>query len=153
DNRMFLDVEFIAPDGSPRRARAFVNMGSGAFVLSNTLYRELGADRNSVRMRVGAMTIAVDPRAVQPESQANSIEVTINPFHKPKGSAELAKGKGGMMASLSAPMNVEAVIPPALLAQFETVFDYGGRTLTLARPGTVAPEGIAVPMRVDPRSG
>ncbi len=153
DNRMFVDVAFVEPDGRLHKTRAFVNMGAGAFELSNKLYRELNAGAHPVRMQIGGMTIAIAPSAVQPEDEANNISININPFHKRRSSAEMAKGPGGMMAEFSAPMIVEAVIPPALLAQPDTVLDYGARTLTLAAPGTVKPDGIPVPIRVDPKSG
>jgi hypothetical protein len=154
DNRMFVDIAFVAADGSLRKALAFVNQGSGSFVLSNKLYRDLGiGDGQPLQVRIGAMSVAVDPRAVQPEDMANSFSIRINPFGKPQTAAQAAQGPGGLMAAFSAPMNVEAVIPPALLARFDTVFDYGARTLTLAAPGTAKPQGIAVPIRVDPKSG
>jgi hypothetical protein len=152
DNRMFVDVEFVKPDGTTHKALAFVNMGSGAFVLTNALYRELDAGNRATELRLGAMHVAVDSRAVQPEDEANAITLTLMP-HKRRSSAEIAKGPGGMMAGFSGPLNVEAVIPPALLARFETVLDYGARTLTLAPPGSLAPDGTEVPMRVDPRTG
>lgn len=35
----------------------------------------------------------------------------------------------------------------------QVIFDYARRTLTLGRPGTVAPEGDAVPCRVNEKTG
>jgi len=154
NNRMFVDLAFVAPDGSLRKARAFVNQGSGAFVLTNQLYRDLGiGDGKKLRMRIGTMEIAADPRAVQPEDMANSFTLALNPFRKPQTAAEAAKGPGGSMAGLTDPMTVEAVIPPGLLQNFQTVFDYGAKTLTLAAPGTPKPQGVAVPIRVNPLTG
>jgi len=154
NNRMFVDLAFVAPDGSLRKARAFVNQGSGSFVLTNALYRELGiGDGRALRVRIGAMEIAADPRVVQPEDMANAFTLRLNPFGKGQTAVEAAKGPGGSSALMAAPMNVEAVLPPGLLASFETVFDYGARTLTLAAPGTLNPEGVAVPIRVNPITG
>jgi hypothetical protein len=154
NNRMFVDLAFVAPDGSLRKARAFVNQGSGSFVLTNALYRELGiGDGRALRVRIGAMEIAADPRVVQPEDMANAFTLRLNPFGKDQTAAEAAKGPGGSSALMAAPMNVEAVLPPGLLASFETAFDYGARTLTLAAPGTLNPEGVAVPIRVNPVTG
>jgi hypothetical protein len=154
NNRMFVDLAFVEPDGSLRKARAFVNQGSGSFVLTNTLYRELRiGEGKALRMQIGTMEIAADPRAVQPEDMANSFTLRLNPFGKPQTAAEAAKGPGGGTAAMSAPMNVEAILPPGLLANFTTVFDYGKKTLTLAAPGTLKPEGVAVPIRVNPVTG
>ncbi len=144
NNRMFVDLAFVEPDGSLRKARAFVNQGSGSFVLTNKLYRELGiGEGKALRTRIGTMEIATDPRAVQPEDMANSFTIKFNPFGKPQTAAEAAKGPGGSSALMAAPMNVEAVLPPSLLANFVTVFDYGTKTLTLAAPGMLKPEGVA----------
>ncbi len=58
------------------------------------------------------------------------------------------------MAAFAAPTNVEAVIPPGLLQHFQVVvFDYAARTMTLAQPGTLKPDGVAVPIRVNPKTG
>jgi hypothetical protein len=154
NNRVFLPVAFTAPDGTVHKTLAFVNMGGGAFVLANKLYRELGiGDGQKLRLTIGGMQVAVDPRAVQPEDEANSFAIQINPFHKRPTSAEIARGPGGSMAQLSAPMDVEAVIPPGLLQNFQVVFDYGAKTLTLAPPGALKPDGVAVPFRLNPKTG
>jgi hypothetical protein len=57
------------------------------------------------------------------------------------------------MADFFSPLNVEAVISPGLLQYFQVVFDYGAKTMTLAAPGTLKPEGVAVPIRVNRRTG
>jgi hypothetical protein len=153
DNRMFVDVAFAKADGGLRKTRAFVNMGSGAFVLSNALYRELRADERPLHLQIGALDIAIDKRAVQPESMANSFTVVLNPFRHETSAAEAAKEPGGELASFSAPMQVEAVIPPGLLQHFEPVFDYAARTITLSRPGALPCDGTGIPIRVNPRTG
>ena len=38
-DRIYVEVSFIMPDGSPRKALAWVNMGSGSIILSNALFR------------------------------------------------------------------------------------------------------------------
>ncbi len=154
DNRVFVEITFVEPDGSTRKALAFVNMGSGSFVLTNKLYRELGVGEGKpLRMKIGAMDIAIDQRDVLPEGQADSFTIKLNPFSKSQTAAEAAKGPGGLMAQFSAPMNVEAVISPGLLQNFQAVFDYGAKTMKLAAPGTLKPDGIAVPIRINPKTG
>jgi len=154
DNRVFVEMVVTRADGSMRNVLAFVNMGSGSFVLSNALYRELGiGDGRKLRISLGAMHIAVDPKVVQPEDQANAFDLALNPFHHSPSAAEMAKGPGGSLLAMTAPMKVEAEIPSGLLQNFRTAFDYGARTLTLSAPDNSRPQGIAVPLRVNPRTG
>ncbi|HEX4295777.1 MAG TPA: PDZ domain-containing protein [Rhizomicrobium sp.] len=84
---------------------------------------------------------------------ANAFTLALNPLRKRQTATDAAKGPGGSLAGLTAPMTVEAVIPPGLLQNFQTVFDYGAKTLTLAAPGTLTPQGVAVPIRVNPLTG
>ena len=154
DNRIFVEIAFLRPDGSPRKVLAFVNQGQGGLTLTNALFRELVPKPGKpVHLMFGAMDIAVDGGAVLPESLSNAMTIRLNPFGAaptPQGSAQ---GPGGEMADFAAPMPVEAVIPPGLLQHFQVVFDYGARTMTLALPGTLKPDGIAVPIRVNPKTG
>ncbi|HUO98268.1 MAG TPA: hypothetical protein VMU01_06345 [Rhizomicrobium sp.] len=154
DDRMYVEVTFMRPDGTPRKALALVNMGSGGLILSNALFRELRpAAGKPLHMLFGGMDIAVDGGAVLPETMTGYIAVSIDPFAKPPRPEDMAKGPGGMMASLAAPLKVEAILPPGLLQHFEVVLDYGARTMTLAAPGTLRPSGVAVPVRLDPKTG
>jgi hypothetical protein len=155
DNRVFVEVEFVRPDGTPRKALAFVNMGSGALVLSNALFRELKpALGRPLVLKIGAMQIAMDGSTVQPETMANAFRINLNPFSAAATAEQGAQGEGGVMAGFAAPLPVEAVLPPGLLQHFTVVFDYGARTMTLASPGTLQrPQGVAVPIRVNPKTG
>ncbi|MEI9993082.1 MAG: hypothetical protein WDM91_00695 [Rhizomicrobium sp.] len=154
DNRVFVEIAFIRPDGSRREALAFVNMGAGAFVLSNKLFRELAPKPGTpLHIAFGTLDIALDGAAVQPESIANSLTIGLDPFAGPPDMAKAAQGEGGMMAGFAAPLPVEAEIPPGLLQHFVVTYDYAARTMTLAPPGAPAPEGIAVPLRIAPHSG
>jgi hypothetical protein len=153
DNRVFVEVTFLKPDGTPRKALAFVNQGQGGLVLSNALFRELDP-RGALRMRFGTLDIAVDAAAVQPESVANNLSIEILPsFGSRPGMQDAAKAPGGDIASFAAPMPVEAIIPPGLLQHFVVTFDYGAKTMTLAQAGGPTPDGVAVPIRVNPRTG
>jgi hypothetical protein len=153
-NRIFIEVTFIRPDGSARTALAFVNQGEGGLDLSNTLFRELDPKPGRpLRLKIGAMEMAVDGGVVCPETLANNMSIGLNPFAGPPSYSDAAQHPGGDMAAFAAPMNVEAVIPPGLLQHFQIVFDYAARTMTLAQPGTLKPEGVAVPIRVNPKTG
>ena len=153
-NRIFVEVTFTRPDGSPRKALAFVNQGEGGLDLSNQLFRELDPKPGrSLDLKLGAMEMTVDGAVACPETLADNMAIGLNPFTGPPSYAEAAQRAGGTMAAFAAPMNVEAVIPPGLLQHFQVVFDYAARTMTLAQPGTLKPEGVAVPIRVNPKTG
>jgi hypothetical protein len=157
DNRMFVDLAFVRPDGSVRKARAFVNMGAIGLVLDYPLYRELGADKdNTVTMRLGDMPVRIDARAIQTVQQSSNFTIQLNPFHRRAEHAPAPPpppGEEDPMAALSGPLHVEAELPSGVLQTFVVVADYGARTLTFATPGTIAPQGIAVPFRLNPKTG
>ena len=154
DNRVFVEVTFIRPDGTERKALAFVNQGQGGLTISNALFRELDPQAGKpLHLKFGAMDIAVDGASVLPEALSNFIAIGLNPFSAPSTPKQAAQRPGGFMADYSAPLLVEAVIPPGLLQHFQAIFDYGARTMTLAAPGTLKPQGVAVPIRVNPLTG
>jgi hypothetical protein len=151
---MFVDLDFVRPDGRIRKARAFVNMGAVGVVLNGPLYRELGADK-AVTLKLGNVPVRIDPRAVQTLQQANSFTISINPFHPPAHApaGPPPAGEEDAMAALSGPLHVEAELPSGVLQNFVVVADYGARTLTFASPDAVTPQGIAVPFRLNPKTG
>lgn len=153
-DRIFVEVTFTRPDGSARKALAFVNQGEGGLDLSNKLFRELDPKPgHPLRLKIGAMEMVVDGGVACPETLASNMSIGLNPFAGPPSYADAAQRAGGDMATFAAPMNVEAVIPPGLLQHFQVVFDYAARTMTLAQPGTLKGEGVAVPIRVNPKTG
>jgi hypothetical protein len=52
-----------------------------------------------------------------------------------------------------APGRAEGMFPGHLLARHHVVFDYPRGTFTIARPGVLAPRGVALPMPVSARQG
>ena len=151
--RMLVEITLLKPGGGERKVLAFVNMGSGAFGLSHALFRELNpGNGRPLRLKFGSLQIALDGRTIQPLALASGLHLTLNPFAGAPSAADMAKEKEPN-TDFFAPHKVEAVISPGLLQHFQVVFDYGARTMTLAAPGTLTPEGVAVPMRVNPRTG
>lgn len=154
DNRIFVEVSFVRPDGSTRKALAFVNMGFGAFAVTKGLFRELNpGPGGKLRMRFGTMETAIDWDTVQPSEMANSIRLNFNPFSKTPTAEDWSRGPGGEDEAFFSPLPVEAVIPSGLLQHFQVVFDYGAKTMTLAAPGTLKPEGVAVPFHLNGKTG
>src|SRR5215472_12898407 len=130
DNRVFAEVQFVRPDGTAREAYAFVDMGTPVPVVSESLYHELRIDQKvPLVLRLGELELHSDPGSVQIDSA-------------------FMTGTDGKRA-----VTVEAVLPGSLLKDYQVVFDYGRRVLTVARPGTLEPKGYAVPCRVNEKTG
>jgi hypothetical protein len=148
NNMIFVDVAFVKSDGSERKVLAAVNMGQTPLYLSNELFRELAPERNHpLRYRIGNAVIDEDGSTVQPESMLAELSATtLIP-------AEEAKKPSDRLATQFAPRKVDAIIPAGVLVHFEVVWDYRAKTLTLAAPGSLKPEGVAVPVRVNPATG
>lgn len=48
---------------------------------------------------------------------------------------------------------VEAVLSASVLTNYQVVFDYTKRTLTIAKPNTLEGKGAAIPCRVNEKTG
>jgi hypothetical protein len=126
-NRMYAELSFIRPDGSIHRALAFVDMGSAAFVVTDALFKELQLDHRPLVLKVG--------------------EMPVNIF-----AADL-DGERSEPYSMGADLKVEAVLTASVMQKYQVVIDYEKRLLTLANPGALRPEGIAVPFKINPKTG
>ncbi|KMO35983.1 hypothetical protein VQ02_16235 [Methylobacterium variabile] len=133
-HRWLVDIAFRRPDGSARRALAWVNFGTPAPILSPALYRELGLDRGrDLAFRLGEVPVTVAGDTVV------------------DGPGRLA-GQD-LLALLFAPRTVEAVLPAGVLQAFAVALDPSAATLTLGPSGSLPARGAAVPVRIAPQSG
>ena len=127
-NRVYAQVEFTMPGGKPRRARLFVDLGSPSMILSKELYEELNAGSNkTLDLLLGDMDIPVE-----------SADVTSD---------------GWFPFSIGGNRKVEGLLPAGLLQNYQVRFDYAGQTMTVARPGTLQPQGTAVPFQLNSKTG
>lgn len=127
-NRVYAQVEFLAPQAEARKALLFVDLGSPSMLLSDALYAELNlASNETLGVRIGAADIQVESRQV-------SSDVWF-PF---------AIGKD---------RKVEGLLPAGLLQKYQVSFDYSGRSMTLAEPGTLTPRGVPVPFQLNAITG
>ncbi len=135
-NRMTVEIEFARPDGSARRARAWVDTGSPDLALAEPLARELGLDVSGADggaqsglpvpfVRLGGMALDLD-----------GIRTRIRP------GAVVLPG-----------VTAEACLPAAALRHHHVVFDYPARRLTVAQPGFLRPRGIGLACRVNAVTG
>ncbi|HKW88499.1 MAG TPA: hypothetical protein VJN21_07055 [Candidatus Acidoferrales bacterium] len=126
-NRIFVEMEFVRPDGTSRKALAFVDSGDPGFEFMQPLARELGIERGrGVRARFGRMDLKI-PANIETSSEQGE--------------------------TMFAGMKVEANLPARVLAQYDVALDYGKRTLTLGPPGSLKHEGVQVPCAVNATTG
>ena len=127
-NRIYAKLSFVRPDGSVHQALAFVDMGSPSTILAGSLFKELQLDRNRpLTFRLAEMTVRV------PAAQVSS---DPSPPY-----------------SVGSNLEVEAVLPAGIMQNYEVVIDYRKQTLTFGRSGTLKPEGVPVPFRINKETG
>jgi hypothetical protein len=127
-NRIYAELTFVQPDGSLRKTLAYVDLGSPSMVVSEALYKELQLNQKTpLTFKVGDKPVLVGARSVASD--------TWLPF------------------KVGDDRKVEALVPAGVLQKYEIVIDYAKRTLTLAEQGTLKSQGVAVPCRVDEKTG
>jgi hypothetical protein len=140
-NRMIVEVEFVRPDGTARKARAWVDTGSQYLELEEPLARDLG-------LAVSALNPGTAHGMVESSSPAPAMRLGGRPLHTEGIAVEVSPGKG-----LLPGVPAEATLPASALRHDHMVFDYPAGRLTIARPGALKPRGVAVPCRVNAQTG
>ena len=140
-NRMIVDVELTKPDGSTRRARAWVDTGNEVLVLAEPLARELGLDLS--RLDVSHPGYSTATRSPAPPLRLGRMSLAVDGV-----AVRIFSG-----THLLAGVGVEVQLPASALMRDHLVLDYPLRRMTLARPGVLKPRGVALPCRVNPGTG
>jgi len=138
-NRMIVDVEFVRPDGTLRRARAWVDTGNPHLMLTGALARELGFE-------IGGWSgdgAPVDLAAPAPPMRLDGLPL------RTEGVAVQAVAGDAVLPGIPA----EANLPASVLHREHVVFDYPARRLVVARPGALEPRGEPVACRVNEGTG
>lgn len=143
-NRMLVNARIQRRDGTWRSALLWVDTGSPDFIMSPSLARDLGID----------LSAAEKPdQAAQPRSleipPPDSIQLGSFPLHFDGVKSKVVFQPFWLFST----MHCDANLPATVLKQYQVVFDYPGRKLTLAKPGTLSPSGIRVSAAVDPLTG
>ncbi len=139
-NRMIVNVEFVRPDGTVRKARAWVDTGNDYILVLESLARDLGYDLSPVKQGEGGQSAV---RAVKPPPlRLGGFPLNV------EGLATQIEPNGALPG-----LPVEAQIPAGIFLKAQAVFDYPARLLTVARPGSLKPRGSAIPCRVNPETG
>lgn len=131
DNRIFAEVEFVRPDGTPRKVIAFVDIGTPQLVIEESLGNELDlANAKRAVLRIGDLEI-----------------------HVPASDVQTDTGLGLTGPNGKRILKVEAVLPGSVMKHYQVTLDYAKRSLTMAKPDTFKPTGVAVPCRVNAKTG
>src|SRR6516164_11023753 len=131
DNRIFAEVEFVRPDGTPRKTIAFVDVGTPQLVLEQSLGKELRIENaKQAVLHIGELEIDVPASDIQTDT-----------------------GLGMTGPNGKRNRKVEAVLPGSVMKNYQVVLDYAKRTLTIAKPDALKLKGDAVPCRINQRTG
>jgi predicted aspartyl protease len=143
-NRPFVDVSLRRPDGSMRSARFLVDSGGGGFLLTESLARDIGLQWGETHHEEGQdFASAKEP----PQAFVGALQLDIEPSR-----VAVVIGTDSILPH-AAPGHADGVFPGHVLARYHVVFDYPRGTFTIARPGTLTPQGDALPMPVSKQSG
>jgi hypothetical protein len=125
---MYAELDFVRSDRSLHRALAYVDMGSPKMTIRESLFTDLNLDRQEIlSFKVGDALVEVRTSDVITEPRPPS--------------------------SVGSDLKVEAMLPASVLQRYQVVIDYRERSLVLARPGTIEPQGIPVPFSIHPVTG
>ena len=139
-NRPFIDLEFSRPDGSPRKARFWVDTGGGGFLFCEALARDIG-------MKFGAEVHEEGERSaptMPPRTSLGKMALNVDGAR-----ASILLGKKTILPGVEA----EGLFPAHLLRRYHVIFDYPGGKFTLAKPGALKPRGVRIATPVQQRSG
>jgi len=140
-NRMIVEVELVRPDGTIRKAQAWVDTGNPDLLVGEKLAHELG----------------IEPLAQKEEgTQYAQVWASRTPAIRLGGLVlDTASIRTKILpgASVLPGVPAEANLPSSALRRDRFVFDYPARRLTVARPGPSKSRGIAIPCRVNASTG
>jgi len=141
-NRAHVDLDFVRPDGSTRRARFIVDTGGGAFILGEALAKDIGLSPNGPEINEDGTRFAPAPA---PRACVGGLQL------------ELQEGRVFIVPGTRSPMpgdDSEGTIPGHVLARNGTVvFDYPAGRFTIVKAGGMEHDGRPLPSPVFQRSG
>ena len=131
DNRIFAEIAFARPDGTLRKAIAFVDVGTPQLVIEQDLGKELQVESaKQAVLRIGDLEIDV-----------------------PAPDVLMDTGLGMTGRDGKRTLKVEAVLPGSVMRNYQVVLDYAKRRLTIAKPDAIKPAGDGVPCRINVKTG
>jgi hypothetical protein len=131
-NRPYIDVTLAGPNGGPVKARAYIDTGGGAIILSAGLAARLG------------LKATAEPEV----GQGGKLAPTTVPALR-IGGKKLNLVNARTFISTDEPRvlgrtDAELALPGRFLGRYVVVFDYPAHTFTLADPDSYKPGGTAM---------
>jgi PDZ domain/Aspartyl protease len=142
DNRIFVQLTCVRPDGSLRQARFQVDSGGGSVILSESLSHDLA-------LKSIGSPLKEEGETFQPVTSPE-IRIGEMPLNLSDVSTVVAVG---LKSEFSPGSGAEGFVPARLLRKYEVVFDYPARQFTMAQPGALKPRGMPVPSPIAAKSG
>jgi hypothetical protein len=142
DNRIFVQLTCVRPDGSLRRARFHVDSGGGTLILSESLRHDLALKSVGSPFEAEGETFQ---SVTSPEIRIGEMPLDLSDVN-----AIVTLGSKG---EYSPGIGAEGFVPARLLRKYEVVFDYPARQFTMAQPGTLKLRGVPVPSPINTQFG
>src|SRR5215472_17068212 len=140
-NRAHIDLDLVRADGSTRRARFIVDTGGGAFLLAESLAKDIGLNPNGPAINEGESHFFPAPR---PKARIVEFALDLN-----EGRVFIVPGT----QSVAPGSDAEGLLPGHVLAKYTVVFDYPAGAFTIAMPATLTNKNVKLPAPVNQRSG
>jgi hypothetical protein len=135
-NAPIVELEVLGPSGVVRKARFLVDTGGGSLILGSKLMADTGAQSIGPAMKEeGERIQALKPLTVRLGGMDLDLS-GVRIFGMPDQPRTISRN------------DAEGLFPASLLRHYHVVFDYPARKFTLAKPGSVKPQGekIATPI-------
>ena len=134
-NRIVIDAYLPLPDGNTKRVRALVDTGAAEMTTSQRVGELFGS------VKCDAQTCET---SLPPEIQVGGMKISLAGMQS--AHAPVGVPKDVMIPGMAPEIN----LPASILRNYEVVFDYANRQLTIGEPGSVKFEGAQVSARVNP---
>ncbi len=133
-DQIYFEAEMEGPKGS-RKVLSNLNMGHGFSAFMMRVFGDVGfVPHSPIHLRIGGVPIEAAPDVTAPIPDVD-----------PPGRQ--------LFDTFFATHKVEGMIESGVLQNFDIALDYSQKTLTLASPGTLPHDGVAVPIRLKPETG
>lgn len=135
-NRMLVEGQIQRKDGGWRKARFWVDTGNPEFIMNETCARDLGIEPGGAAGKKTGSGHCPNVRIGGMRLDFQGVPVT-----------------SGVEPRLWSVMHGDANLPSTVLERYQVVFDYPGRRLTIADPGSLPHRGVRAEAGVNRRTG
>jgi hypothetical protein len=142
-NRTIVDVYLPLPDGKTKRVRAWVDTGDPELSITADLATKLGLQLS----RDPKATLDAKERRTQApkELQIGGLTVSLEPLKEAHAVLDRESIAGGCSAEIN--------IPSTVLRNYDVLFDYPNRQLTIGPPGSIPFKGTSTKAIVNSQNG